>query len=85
MFKASIFDAFFIFLCCGMALNYLSYFNVHQAKLESIIDIILEQQLKDGGFNCRLNRSGAKYSSLHTTISVLEGILEYRKITIRIE
>ncbi len=63
----------------GMALNYFSYFGVNQSEIESIVDIILSQQLSDGGFNCRLNRSGAKHSSLHTTISVLEGILEYRK------
>ena len=63
----------------GMALNYFSYFGVNQGELKSIIDNILSQQLADGGFNCRLNRSGAKHSSLHTTISVLEGILEYRK------
>jgi len=63
----------------GMCLNYFSYFNVDQDELKSIIDIILSQQLADGGFNCRLNRSGAKHSSLHTSISVLEGILEYRK------
>lgn len=63
----------------GMALNYFSYFGVNQSELESIVNIILSQQLSDGGFNCRLNRSGAKHSSLHTTISVLEGILEYRK------
>ncbi|MCK5169716.1 MAG: hypothetical protein KAQ75_07550, partial [Bacteroidales bacterium] len=62
-----------------MALNYFSYFGVNQSELESIVNIILSQQLSDGGFNCRLNRSGAKHSSLHTTISVLEGILEYRK------
>jgi len=63
----------------GMSLNYFSYFNVDKSKIESIVDIILSQQLPDGGFNCRLNRSGAKHSSLHTTISVLEGILEYKK------
>jgi len=32
----------------------------------------------DGGFNCRSNGSGATHSSLHTTISVLEGIFEYK-------
>lgn len=61
----------------GMCLNYFSYFNVNHSKIESIADNILSQQLPDGGFNCRLNRSGAKHSSLHTTISVLEGIREY--------
>jgi hypothetical protein len=33
----------------------------------------------DGGFNCLLNTVGATHSSLHSTISVLEGILEYEK------
>jgi len=33
--------------------------------------------MNDGGFNCRFNRAGAKHSSLHSTLSVLEGILEY--------
>tara|TARA_R110000868_G_scaffold126481_4_gene333564 strand:- start:7706 stop:8191 length:486 start_codon:yes stop_codon:yes gene_type:complete len=33
----------------------------------------------DGGFNCRSNRSGAHHSSLHTTLSVLEGFTEYDK------
>jgi hypothetical protein len=71
----------------GMCLNYFSYFKGDQDELKSIVDIILSQQLADGGFNCRLNRSGAKHSSLHTSISVLEGILEYRKCcyTYRIE
>ena len=62
----------------GMALNYLSYFRVQEKKLKSIVDFILSQRMVDGGFNCQLNRKGAKHSSLHTTISVLEGILEYK-------
>ncbi len=61
----------------GMLLNYASYFNEPQAGLQSIIDFILSQQMEDGGFNCRKNRSGARHSSLHSTVSVLEGILEY--------
>ncbi len=71
----------------GMALNYCSYFGADQKDLESVVDLILSLQMTDGGFNCRINRSRAKHSSLHTTISVLEGILEYRKCgyTYRIE
>lgn len=63
----------------GMVLNYCSYFKASEKDLESVVDFILLQQMPDGGFNCRSNRSGAKHSSLHTTISVLEGILEYKK------
>lgn len=62
----------------GMGLNYASYFGLPEKDLESVVDFILAQRLKDGGFNCRLNRSGARHSSLHSTISVLEGILEYQ-------
>ena len=63
----------------GMVLNYASYFRSDENDLKSVVDNILSQQLADGGFNCRLNRSGARHSSLHTTISVLEGIFEFYK------
>jgi hypothetical protein len=61
----------------GMFLNYASYFRVNQNQLESIIDFLISLQMKDGGFNCQSNRGGAVHSSLHTTLSVLEGFLEY--------
>lgn len=61
----------------GMFLNYGCYFGVEEAKLHSVVDFILTQILDDGGFNCRLNRSGAVHSSLHSTLSLLEGITEY--------
>ena len=41
----------------GMFLNYACYFKIDEEKLRSIIDFIISQQLTDGGFNCRLNRS----------------------------
>lgn len=63
----------------GMVLNFGSYFNAEKDKLKSIVDFILTQKMKDGGFNCHLNRKGAIHSSLHSTTSVAEGILQYRK------
>lgn len=63
----------------GMALNYAAYFGAAENELSSIIDFLLGQQLSDGGFNCRLNRSGARHSSVHTTLSVFEGISQYRR------
>ena len=33
--------------------------------------------MPDGGFNCRSTRSGARHSSLHSTISVLEGFHQF--------
>jgi hypothetical protein len=61
-----------------MFLNYASYFGAKENDLKSVVDCILDQHMADGGFNCRSNRSGAKHSSLHTTISILEGITEYQ-------
>jgi len=63
----------------GMFLNYASYFKIDEEKLKSVVDLILSQRMKDGGFNCHLNRCRAVHSSLHTTISALEGITEYEK------
>lgn len=63
----------------GMFLNYASYFKTTEYRLHSIVDSILHEIMPDGGFNCRTTRSGAKHSSLHTTISVLEGLLEFQK------
>jgi hypothetical protein len=61
----------------GMILNYASYFQMPEEKLVSIVDFLLSQKMSDGGFNCRSNRSGARHSSMHSTISVLEGMTEY--------
>ena len=61
----------------GMFLNYACYFKTAESKLKSVVDFLLSQIMKDAGFNCRSNRSGAVHSSLHSTISVLEGITEY--------
>ena len=61
----------------GMFMNYACYFEVPDSDLHTIVDFILDQQMSDGGFNCRSNRSGAVHSSLHTTLSILEGIHQY--------
>ncbi len=63
----------------GMVLNYASYFHVGEELLKSVIDFLLTEKMADGGFNCRSNTSGAVHSSLHTTLSVLGGILEYER------
>lgn len=63
----------------GMFLNYASYFKTEEHELYSVVDSILSEIMPDGGFNCRTTRSGATHSSLHTTISVLEGLYEFHK------
>ncbi len=63
----------------GMVLNYACYFGAEERDLESIVDFLFANRLADGGFNCEFNRSdGVRHSSLHTTLSVLEGLHEYR-------
>ncbi|MBO0721173.1 MAG: hypothetical protein J2P41_10140 [Blastocatellia bacterium] len=44
---------------------------------DRLVDRLLNEQLEDGGWNCEAPRS--KRSSFHTTICVLEGLLEYEK------
>lgn len=61
----------------GMFLNYASYFLSKEDDLNSIVDFLLTEYMPDGGFNCESNRRDCVHSSLHSTISVLEGILEY--------
>jgi hypothetical protein len=63
----------------GMFLNYASYFGIKEEDLKSIVDFIITEHMEDGGFNCESNTKGAVHSSMHSTISVLEGILEYAK------
>jgi hypothetical protein len=63
----------------GMFLNYAAYFRVNEAELHSVVDSLLSHQMPDGGFNCHLDRIGAVHSSLHSTLSVAEGFLEYAR------
>lgn len=64
----------------GMFLNYASFFRTHEDDLKSIIDYLLDNMMSDGGFNCEGKSKGAIHSSMHTTISILEGICEYTKV-----
>jgi hypothetical protein len=61
----------------GMFLSYACYFATAEEELVSIADYLLAQRMDDGGFNCDKSRYGARHSSLHSTLSVLEGIEEY--------
>ena len=60
----------------GMVLSILSYFNIQDKRLISMAEHLLGQQMNDGGWNCERPK-GATHGSFHTTISVLEGLLEY--------
>ncbi|MGA7240622.1 MAG: hypothetical protein WBY44_33370 [Bryobacteraceae bacterium] len=58
----------------GRILGIGSYFKEPNDALASQI---LEEQLEDGGWNCEAPKS--RRSSFHTTICVLEGLLEYER------
>jgi hypothetical protein len=60
----------------GMVLSILSYFEVEDARLDTAAGYLLELQMPDGGWNCG-RPGGATHASVHTTISVLEGLRTY--------
>jgi hypothetical protein len=60
----------------GMVLSILSHFEYEDARLDTIASHLLEQQMPDGGWNCR-RPQGATHASVHTTISALEGLRLY--------
>jgi len=60
----------------GMVLSILAYFHYDDSRLDTIAAHLLEQQMPDGGWNCR-RPAGATHSSVHTTISALEGLRHY--------
>jgi hypothetical protein len=59
----------------GMALAIGSYFG---HDVDTIVGKLLEQPLSDGGWNCWAEY-GASVSSFNSTLTVLEGLLEYER------
>lgn len=63
----------------GMILNFSSYFLPNHPRLIEIVDFLLQVQMSDGGWNCRYLNKKTIHSSVHSTLSVLEGLLQFRK------
>ncbi len=61
----------------GMLLNFAGYFLLPQDDLTGVIDYLLARAMPDGGWNCEYYR-GARHSSFHTTINVLEGLTTFK-------
>lgn len=66
----------------GMILSILAHFRIDDQRVGRLVQHLLEQQMPDGGWNCE-SYKGATHSSLHTTISVLEGLWEYERSRIK--
>jgi hypothetical protein len=64
----------------GMVLSLVSYFDVSDYRADSVAEMLKAGRMLDGGWNCEDYR-GATHSSFHTTISVLEGLLEWKRRT----
>ena len=47
--------------------------------VHSIVDRLLGEQMSDGGWNCE-QENGSTRGSFHSTIDVLEGLLEYERV-----
>jgi hypothetical protein len=62
----------------GMFLAITSYFGLNDDRINGLAKNLIKTQMADGGWNCRWPH-GAKHSSMHTTISVLEGLWEFEK------
>lgn len=59
----------------GMWLALGAYFGSDDPKLEVLVEHLLEEQMPDGGWNCRRNRvKTTHHSSFHTTFNVLDGV-----------
>jgi hypothetical protein len=63
----------------GMFLNYAAFFGRPQEHLIPIVDYLLDNIMSDGGFNCESKTKGATHSSMHTTLSALEGMWGFIK------
>jgi len=48
--------------------------------MRGVVDRLLGEQMADGGWNCEQDR-GSTRGSFHTTINVLEGLLEHERAT----
>lgn len=61
----------------GMLVLLAATFGCSPDRTDRSVDWILDQQLPDGGWNCETLRSGSRHGSFHTTITVLESLVEH--------
>lgn len=62
----------------GMVLSFSAALGLRDPRLSTLAAHLLNAQMPDGGWNCQRYR-GATHASVHTTISVLEALLDYER------
>ncbi|HEU4666518.1 MAG TPA: hypothetical protein VFS79_02560 [Arthrobacter sp.] len=63
----------------GMLVLLASCFKYGEPRLDTAVSWLVREQLPDGGWNCQAGRKGSRHGSFHTTITVLEALLAYRR------
>ncbi len=65
----------------GMLLAVFSWFGLDDPRVDRLAEHVVERQMPDGGWNCRAmpGYGTATHGSFHTTISALEGLMEYER------
>jgi hypothetical protein len=65
----------------GMVLAVVCWFGLDDRRVDGLAEHLAGQQMADGGWNCCAapGYGHATHGSFHTTISVLEGLLEYER------
>jgi hypothetical protein len=66
----------------GMLLQIAVYFDLNEARIEALVENLLQEVMPDGGWNCRKDRKMSyrpppHHSSFHTTFNVLDGLMAY--------
>lgn len=56
------------------------YFGHNDPRVDAAVRWLLQNQLADGGWNCRTVRFGDRHGSFHTSISALEALAEARRV-----
>ena len=65
----------------SMLLSIASWFHFDDPRVDRLAEHVLGQQMADGGWNCLATPGYGKatHGSFHTTISALEGLLDYTR------
>ncbi|MGB7861473.1 MAG: hypothetical protein WBM90_13330 [Acidimicrobiia bacterium] len=62
----------------GIVLAITAWFDVEDDRVDDLAELLIRVPLADGGWNCQ-DYLGDTHSSMHTTISVLEGLEIWRR------